>query len=245
MEERFDNDQFGFRKGKGTREAIIALRQLLERRIDVKKAMLIAFVDLEKAFDKIDWKLLYNTLREAGVNWKDRRLILNLYKGQTTKIDVNGSKREAKIRQGVREGCPLSPFLFNLFIEHAIEEKKDHIRGISINGKKFHSIRFANDIALLGNSEEEMSLMLHILDLSLDKSKLKINSKKIKVMVISKVIKNTNITLNNEQLQQVSEFCYLGSLIIDDNKSTKEIRRRITLTKHTFEKKGHFLQINI
>ncbi|KAL4148794.1 hypothetical protein QTP88_002949 [Uroleucon formosanum] len=87
----------------------------------------------------------------------------------------------------------------------------------------------------------EMRLMLHILESFLDKFKLKINSKKTKVMVISKVITNTNITLNNEQLQQVKEFCYLGRLITDDNKSTKEIRRRITLAKHAFEKKRTLL----
>lgn len=50
MEERPDNDQFGFRKDKGTREAIIVQIQLLERRIDVNKATFIAFADLEKAF---------------------------------------------------------------------------------------------------------------------------------------------------------------------------------------------------
>jgi len=127
VEERLENDQFGFRKGKGTREAIIALRQLLERRIDVNKATFIAFVDLEKAFDKIDWKLLFNTLRKAGIDWKDRRLILNSYKGQSSEIYVNGSKRQAKIRQRERQGCPLSPYLFNLFIEYAIDEMKDHM----------------------------------------------------------------------------------------------------------------------
>jgi len=59
VEERLDNDQFGFRMGKGTRKAILALGQLLERRIDVNRATFIAFVDLEKAFDKeVDWKLL-------------------------------------------------------------------------------------------------------------------------------------------------------------------------------------------
>lgn len=114
---------------------------------------------------------------------------------------------------------------------------KDHTRGISINGKQFQSIRFADDIALLADSKEEMSLMLYILESSLDKFKLKINSKKTKLMVISKVLTNTNITLNNEQLQRVNKFCYLGSLITDDNKSTKEIRRQITLAKHAIEKK--------
>ncbi|KAF0748902.1 Reverse transcriptase domain-containing protein [Aphis craccivora] len=103
-------------------------------------------------------------------------------------------------------------------MDRLIDEMKDHTRGISINGKQFHSIRFADDIALLADSEEKMSLMFHILESSLDKFKLKINSK-------------------NQNLQQVNEFCYLGSLITDDNKSTKEKRRRIKLAKHAFEKK--------
>lgn len=165
---------------------------------------------------------------------------MNLYKDQTTEIDVNGSKKEAKIRQVVRQGCPLSSYLFNLFIEQVIDEMKDYTRGISINGKQFHFICFADDIALLADSEEEMSLMLHVLNSSLDKFKLKINSKNTKVMVISKVITNTKITFNNEQLQ-VKEFCYLGSLITEDNKSTKEIRRRITLAKQEFKKKRTLL----
>ncbi|XP_029345773.1 uncharacterized protein LOC115034133 [Acyrthosiphon pisum] len=54
VEERLDNDRFDFKKGKGMRKPIIALRQLLERRINVNRATFIAFVDLEKAFDKVD-----------------------------------------------------------------------------------------------------------------------------------------------------------------------------------------------
>lgn len=101
----------------------------------MNRATFIAFVDMEKAFDKVDCKLLFTTLKKVRVDWKDRRLILNLYKGQTTEIDVNGSKREVKIRQGVRQGCPLFPYLFNLFIKHVIDEMKDHTRGMSINEK--------------------------------------------------------------------------------------------------------------
>jgi len=91
---------------KESEKLSLALRQLLERRVDVNIATFITFVDLEKAFDKVDWKLIFNTLKEAEVDWKDSHLILNLYKVQTTEIEVNGSKREAKIRQGVRQGCP-------------------------------------------------------------------------------------------------------------------------------------------
>lgn len=127
-------DQFGFRSQRGTREAILALRQILERRIDLNKDTYLAFVDLEKAFDKVDWSILLKTLRNAGINWKDKRFILNLYKSQSTIIDVNGCKKEANIRQGIRQGCPFSPTLFNLFIEVTINEVKENTLGVIING---------------------------------------------------------------------------------------------------------------
>ena len=244
IDENLDEDQFGFRSKKGTREAILALRQVLERRIDLGKDTYVAFVDLEKAFDKVDWELLLTTLRKTGIDWKDRRFILNLYKCQTTMIDINGCRKKAKIRQGVRQGCPLSPYLFNLFIEVAINEVKNKTKGITINGNQIHSIRFADDIALIADSEGNITQMLNCLDTILNKFKLKINTKKTKAMVVSKDDYhniNCNIHIKNEKIQQVQEFCYLGSLITQDNRSNKEIRRRITLAKQAFEKKKNLL----
>lgn len=109
---------------------------------------------------------------------KDRRVILRLYKDQKTLVDINGEVREAKIRKGVRQGCPLSPYLFNLFIEDAIEEMKQQTKGVIINGQKVHSIRFAVDIALVAESPEEMNEMLNTLSNILDEYHLKINAKK-------------------------------------------------------------------
>uniref|UniRef100_A0A8D8RMY9 Craniofacial development protein 2 n=1 Tax=Cacopsylla melanoneura TaxID=428564 RepID=A0A8D8RMY9_9HEMI len=246
VEERLDDDQFGFRRGKGTREAILALRQILEKRIEKDKKTFLAFVDLEKAFDTVDWKLLFKTLHEAEIHWKDRRFILNLYKSQTTIIDVNGTRKEARIRRGVRQGCPLSPYLFNLFIETALNEMKSNTRGITIGRQQIHSIRFADDIALLSESEGDLTLMLNSLDSALNKSKLKINPSKTKSMVISKLDQNiiANIRLKSEIIDQVKEFSYLGSLVTEDNKSTKDIRKRIGMAKQAFEKKKALLSNN-
>lgn len=166
--------------------------------------------------------------------------ILNLYKSQSTIIDVNGCKKEANIRQGVRQGCPLSPILFNLFIEVAINEVKENTLGVIINGQQIHSIRFSDDIALLANSEKDTNQILNYLDSTLNKFKLKINSNKSKAMVVSKKYDQSmtaNVKLKNDRIEQVQEFCYLGSLITQENKSKKEIGRRIALAKHAFEKK--------
>jgi len=56
----------------------------------------MAFVDFEKAFDKVNWKLLFMNLLNTGIDWKDKRFIFNLYKNQATIIDVNGHKKRQK-----------------------------------------------------------------------------------------------------------------------------------------------------
>ena len=64
------------------------------------------------------------------------------------------------IRRGVRQGCPLSPYLFNLFIEDVVNQMKRSSRGIKINGEQIHSIRFADDIVVMADSEKDMTRML-------------------------------------------------------------------------------------
>lgn len=191
----------------------------------------------------MEWRLLFKTLKEKGIDWRDRRFILNLYKDQTTEIDINGSKRCAKIKNGVRQGCPLSPYLFNIFIEASINILKNKTRGVTINAQHYHCIRFADDIAILADSENELNKMLKILSNALNKFHLKINPQKTKSMLISKIQnqENVNITLNNIQIQQVQEFCYLGSIITSNNKSSPDIKRRITLAKQAFQNKNQLL----
>jgi len=68
-------DQFGFRKGRGTRDAIATLRTLGERSLEVGHDVYVCFVDYEKAFDRVDWVKLMRALRRIGIDYRDRRLI--------------------------------------------------------------------------------------------------------------------------------------------------------------------------
>src|SRR3984885_1819812 len=83
----------------------------------------VCFVDYEKAFDRVDWRRLLHALRKMGVDWRDRRLIGNLYMGQRVKIRIDGEYSEpGKVGRGVRQGFPLSPLLFNIYIEELVGE---------------------------------------------------------------------------------------------------------------------------
>jgi len=109
------DDQFGFRKITGTRDAIGTLRVLTERSFEVDRDVYVCFVDYEKAFDRVDWKKLMRVLRRLGVDYRDRKLIGNLYMGQAFTVRIEEEDSDPGIiGRGTRQGCPLSPLLFNI-----------------------------------------------------------------------------------------------------------------------------------
>ena len=175
-------DQFGFRKGTGTRDAIGALRVLTERSLEHNQEIYICFVDYEKAFERVDWKKLMNALRRIGIDWRDRRLIGNLYMGQKVRIRIEGEYSEpGLIFTGVRQRCPLSPLLFNTYIEEQIREAlEDTEEGIKVGGKLVKALRFADDQAMLAGREDELQKMMDRLNTVSIQYKMKINIKKNK-----------------------------------------------------------------
>jgi len=71
-----------------------------------------------------------------------------MYKSQTILIKIDGKEQETKIKKGVRQGCILSPILFNLYIEEAMKELREKIQqGVRIGGIMITALRFADDIA--------------------------------------------------------------------------------------------------
>jgi retron-type reverse transcriptase len=123
IEDVLGEAQFGFRKGKGTRDAIGMLRIIPEQTLEIDEEINVCFIDWQKAFDRVNWTKLMQILKETGIDWGDRRLICNLYMTQNVKVRLNrGETRSVKIGRGVRQGCWLSPILFN-FTANALPRK--------------------------------------------------------------------------------------------------------------------------
>jgi hypothetical protein len=147
-------DQFGFRRGKDTREAILALRQVIEKENRKRKITYIAFVNLEKAFDNVDWKTIFKILKRVGVTYKDRRIIKSLYEQEIGVVRCGNSREEAEIRKVVKQGCTLSPSLFNLYVQETVNKVREEIEvGVRINGERLDMLRFADNIAIIADNE--------------------------------------------------------------------------------------------
>ena len=238
-------DQFGFRKGRGTREAIAALRSMGERSLENGNDLFVCYVDYEKAFDRVNWCKLMRVLEKLGVDERDRQLIKNLYLGQSVVIRIAGEDSDpAKLGRGVRQGCPLSPLLFNIYIQALIDEAMDGGEdGVKVGGQLVKAIRFADDQAMLASSNAGLQRIMNRLNETSGEYGMKINIAKTKVMRISRTGgKSVDITVNGVKLEQVKQYCYLGSMIAEDCKCQIEIRRRIAMGKEAFNKRGELLR---
>ena len=236
--------QFGFKRGCGTREAIGVMRTLIERSLEYDNQLYICYIDFEKAFDRVNWKTLMETLRRLGIDWKDRRLIQDLYINQIATIRIdNEESNPAIIGQGVRQGCLLSPLLFLIYTERMMIEALDNVdEGMVIGGETIKEVRFADDQAMVANTERGLQKLINSLNLKAKDFNMKINVKKTKAMRISRSGEETiNITLDNQQVEQVKSFKYLGAIITSNGRCNEEIRTRIAMAKTAFMKRRELL----
>jgi hypothetical protein len=102
-------DQFGFRRGKGTRDARDAIwkpRIIPESTLDIDKELCACFIHWQKTLDHVNRTKLMQILKGIGINWCKRRLIRKLYMDQSVKLRLDqGETRSVKIGRGVRQGC--------------------------------------------------------------------------------------------------------------------------------------------
>ena len=113
-----DDMQFGFRAGKSTTNEIFIVRQLQEKYLEKKKELWMAFIDLEKAFDRIPREVIWWALRESGAEVGMISMIKSMYAGIMTAVKIGGRESgKFSVRVGVHQGSVLSPFLFIIVLE--------------------------------------------------------------------------------------------------------------------------------
>jgi hypothetical protein len=88
-------------------------------------------------------------LKETDTDWRERRLISNLYMAQSVKVRLNRGEISVKIGRGVRQGCCLLPVLFNLYSECIAKVDLEGFGDFKMGGKIIHTVKYADDLVLL------------------------------------------------------------------------------------------------
>ena len=230
--------QYSFVEDKSTRNAIFIICMLSERAVEMQKNLYLCFIDYRKAFDKVKHEQLINMLELLDIYGKDLRVVRSIYWEQTAAIKIdNEISPFIKVKRGVKQGCVFSPDLFKLYSENILREIQDQA-GILIGGHNLNNIRYADDIVLIADSEENLQKILDKVVSESESKGLSINCEKTECLVVSKqkTRPTCNVTINNEKIKQVDKFEYLGSLITSDAKCDQEINRRIGMAKVALQK---------
>ena len=209
-------NQIGFKKHCRTADHLLTLKTIVKKYVTKGgNKLYTCFVDLKKAFDSICHTSLFNQLRKLGLNGKLLSLVEDIYKKTKCTVKVNNKITDFfKYTKGVRQGCPLSPLLFNLYINdifHVINQASDSSILLSDNDP-INALMYADDLIVIAKSGEELQEKMDILNSFFKEKKLSINETKTKCMVFNrgnKLCKNT-LRINGITIENVKTFRYLG-----------------------------------
>ena len=208
------HNQIGFMKGARTSDHIFLLQTIIDKVVKKNKNKLyIAFIDFSKAYDTVDRKMLFERLQSLGINGIFLRNIMAMYAKTNYKIKLkNGSLNPICSNLGLKQGCPLSPMLFNLYIDdikNIFDRKCDPI---NLQNEYLYHFLYADDLVLLSTSAQGLQRSLDKLGEYADRKCLTISIKKSKTMIfnLSGRLEKTQFHIKDKPLEPVNTFCYLG-----------------------------------
>uniref|UniRef100_A0A3B3HV32 Reverse transcriptase domain-containing protein n=1 Tax=Oryzias latipes TaxID=8090 RepID=A0A3B3HV32_ORYLA len=156
VEPRIQEQQCGFRPGRGTVDQLYTLSRVLEGLWEFAHPVHMCFADLEKAFDRVPRGILWGVLSEYGVRGALLRAVRSLYDQSRSLVRIAGSKSDLfPVHVGLRQGCPLSPVLFMIFMDR-ISRRSQGPEGIWFGDHRISSLLFADDVVLLASSSQDL-----------------------------------------------------------------------------------------
>ena len=234
LDENQPREQAGFRKKYSTADHLQALNQVIEKSEEYQLPLVIGFIDYEKAFDSVEHFSIFEALRKINVNETYVKILENIYEGATARVHLDNHISEPfVIERGVRQGDPISPKLFTATIEE-IFKKADLEKGIDIDGERLQNLRFADDVALVTETTDEMEEQLNKLNKESKKCGLKIHKGKTKFMTNFET--EEEIKIENEKIEKVESYNYLGQITTTKRKLEDEVKERIRKTWSCFGK---------
>ena len=222
-----NNCQIGFTSGKRTTDHIFVLKTIMDMAKSKKKPLYLCFVDLKSAFDTV-WRngLLYKMIN-MGFSEKIVSLLRDIFSKTSTCVRTSeGFTEKFHSTVGTRQGCNLSPILFNIFINdipmilNEIDAKQPFILD-----EKISCLMYADDLILFSFSQEGLQLLLNRLQIFCNKWQLTINTVKTKIMIAHQRKCLGSWYIYGKKIDIVKHFCYLGVIIDSAGKFNKGIER--------------------
>ncbi|KAK3564038.1 hypothetical protein QTP86_006949 [Hemibagrus guttatus] len=211
----------------GTLDQLYTLHRVLEGSWEFAQPVHMCFVDLEKAFDRVPRGILWEVLWEYGVRGPLLRAVQSLYNRSRSLARIASCKSDLfPVHVGLRQGCPLSPVLFIVFMDR-ISRHSQGLEGVRFGDHRISSLIFADDVVLLASSGLDLQHALGRFAAECEAAGMRVSTSKFEAMVLDRKKVACTLQVGGEVLPQVEEFKYLGVLFTSEGRMDREIDRRI------------------
>ncbi|KAL0271345.1 UNVERIFIED_CONTAM: hypothetical protein PYX00_008462 [Menopon gallinae] len=237
-EEIISENQCGFRKGKSKINHIFTVKQILEKNWEYNKTSHLILVDFKQAYDSVDRSRLWPTLVQLGIPIKYVRLIQMCYQDTQCKVRFqNEESTKFLVKNGLRQGDPLAPTLFNLALE-AIMRQSDTTNTPDFNSPDdTTTLAFADDVVMISQSRNKLVEKCADFLGAAKQMGLLVNEEKTKYMCVTRQKRRTvdsTIPVNNYRFQEVESFKYLGVTLDNVNHTHKELEERMACANRRY-----------
>jgi hypothetical protein len=227
---RLIDEQAGFRARQECAGQVATLLEICQRRRNADLGTFIAFLDFKKAFDMVPHSLLLQKLERFGVRGRALRFIRSLYDAPVFTVRGDGGVCGVDVRltRGVRQGCPLSPILFDIFIDDLIECVRAFGPVVpGLDGRRVPGLLFADDTVLLAESAVELQASLDLVGRWAAANGMEFGIAKCGVMAIGDEMPEEDFVLGGHIVPRVHEYKYLGVFFNDELALEKMARGRV------------------
>jgi hypothetical protein len=234
IDDKLRDEQAGFRRGRGCIDQILALRNIIEQCVEWNQELHINFIDFRKAFDSIHRPAIWKILKSYGLPDKIINMIKLFYENYECCVICDNDMTDFfNVKTGVRQGCILSPILFLITIDWVLRKSFNERRGLHWTDKKdLEDLDFADDLALLSEIMEHLQIKTTRLEEFAKMVGLRINVGKTKTMHLPDT--DSIIRIEDNPVDKVVDFTYLGSTISTVDGTNKDVQNRLGKARTAF-----------
>lgn len=237
--------QIGFMKGSRTADHIFVLKTIINSAKAKAQKVFACFVDFRKAFDTV-WRdgLLFSLL-QVGISTKFVRFISNMYKGLQSAVKIGTDCRTPFFSTtiGTRQGCNLSPMLFNILLNDLPKQLEcSNCDPVQLGDRFICCLLYADDVLLMSRSPSGLQRSLSVLYEYSKKWGLVVNLKKTKIMVFNCRKPKWHFSLGADCVENCTSYSYLGVTFVPSGSFAKaqdtltlKARRAYFLLRQTFK----------
>lgn len=224
-------NQFGFKRNHSTDQCIYALKEVVNLYMSLKSCVYTCFLDASKAFDRVNHTILFEKLAKRGVPSYILRLLIFWYQHQNMCVKWGSLTSDLfSVSNGVRQGSILSPHFFNVYVDDLSSKLNKLNVGCVIGNFITNHLLYADDIVLISPSSAGLKKLLAVCEKFGDDNDMLFNASKSAIMFFkSSYISEFNIPsfrLNDNFIDVVNKFKYLGHFISDDLSDKDDIERQ-------------------